>query len=415
MRFKKFDPIPVYLLMGFVEGAGFASFATMAAVYRITEAGLNPLELILVGTALEAAVFLFEIPTGVVADVFSRRLSLIIGFALIGAGIMLEGAFPLFGTILLAQAVWGVGYTFTSGARQAWLADELGDDGGVGDVFLRGSQFTRMGRLLGIGLSVALASAFIALSLVVGGAIILCLAVVLVFVMPERGFTPTPRSERQTWNSMMTTLSSGITAVRMHHVLMAVIAIELFYGASSEPFDRLWEKHMLDSFVFPAIWNLNFVVWFGIIEVIGLVFCIGTTALLRWAVDVDLACVPLRILTGANGLTMGAALVFALSGNFALSVSMVLLTALVRSAASPVVDAWLNQMVESRYKATVFSLHSQSNAFGQVVLGPVMGGVAILISVRAALVGVAVLLVPPLGVYAWLGLRRSEVDSEKQR
>ncbi|HBJ31140.1 MAG TPA: MFS transporter, partial [Dehalococcoidia bacterium] len=116
MRFKKFDPIPVYLLMGFVEGAGFASFATMAAVYRITEAGLNPLELILVGTALEAAVFLFEIPTGVVADVFSRRLSLIIGFALIGAGIMLEGAFPLFGTILLAQAVWGVGYTFTSGA-----------------------------------------------------------------------------------------------------------------------------------------------------------------------------------------------------------------------------------------------------------------------------------------------------------
>src|SRR5690554_4277442 len=118
----------------------FAIFATVSSVYRIQDAGLNPFQLLLVGTALEAAVFLFEIPTGVVADVYSRRTSIIIGMGLIGAGFMLEGAFPVLATILLAQVVWGIGYTFTSGAEQAWIADELGE-AGIGRVYMRGAQF----------------------------------------------------------------------------------------------------------------------------------------------------------------------------------------------------------------------------------------------------------------------------------
>jgi len=50
------------------------------AVYLVSELDLSPLQLVLMGTAMEAAVFVFEIPTGVVADMYSRRLSLIIGF-----------------------------------------------------------------------------------------------------------------------------------------------------------------------------------------------------------------------------------------------------------------------------------------------------------------------------------------------
>ena len=50
------------------------------AVYLVRELHLSPLQLVLMGTAMEAAVFLFEVPTGVVADTYSRRLSLIAGF-----------------------------------------------------------------------------------------------------------------------------------------------------------------------------------------------------------------------------------------------------------------------------------------------------------------------------------------------
>ena len=100
---------------------------TASSIYQVTVAGLTPLQLVLVGTTLELSVFIFEIPTGVVADVYSRRLSIIIGMFLIGLGFLVEGTFPIFWAILLAQVLWGVGYTFTSGATEAWITDEIGE------------------------------------------------------------------------------------------------------------------------------------------------------------------------------------------------------------------------------------------------------------------------------------------------
>jgi len=41
----------------------------------------------------------------------------LIGLVLIGTGIVLQGALPVFWAVLLAQIVWGIGYTFTSGHR----------------------------------------------------------------------------------------------------------------------------------------------------------------------------------------------------------------------------------------------------------------------------------------------------------
>ena len=109
----------------------------------------QPFELLLVGTVLEGSIFLFEIPTGVVADVRSRRMSIIIGLILIGTGFAFEGAIPLFATVLIAQVIWGVGYTFISGAREAWIADELDDEEQTGRIYLRAPSWARPPRSLG--------------------------------------------------------------------------------------------------------------------------------------------------------------------------------------------------------------------------------------------------------------------------
>ncbi len=61
------------------------------AIYLVSELELSPLQLVLMGTAMEATVFLFEVPTGVVADTYSRRLSLTIGFLGMGATWLLVG------------------------------------------------------------------------------------------------------------------------------------------------------------------------------------------------------------------------------------------------------------------------------------------------------------------------------------
>ena len=92
----------------------FSLVATVMIVYHIETVHLNPLQLILVGTTLEVACFIFEIPTGIVADVYSRKLSIVIGVVLTGVGFILEGSISSFVFVLVAQIVWGLGSTFIS-------------------------------------------------------------------------------------------------------------------------------------------------------------------------------------------------------------------------------------------------------------------------------------------------------------
>ena len=125
------------------------------AVYLVQELDLSPLELVLMGTAMEAAVFLFEIPTGVVADTYSRRTSLIIGYIGMGLAWMAVALVSAPAAIIALWAVWGLAYTFTSGAEEAWITDEVGVDN-VGRVFLRGSRIAYIGSVGGLLLQVAI-------------------------------------------------------------------------------------------------------------------------------------------------------------------------------------------------------------------------------------------------------------------
>ncbi len=146
---RKMDALRVYLIQEGVTAFMFSMIFTASAIYQVTIVGLTPLQLVLVGTTLEVAAFIFEIPTGVVADVYSRRLSVIIGMFLISLGFVVEGSFPIFGFILAAQVLWGLGYTFTSGASQAWISDEIGEEF-AGKAFLRANQVGNITALAGI-------------------------------------------------------------------------------------------------------------------------------------------------------------------------------------------------------------------------------------------------------------------------
>ena len=103
-RRQRRDPVPVYLALMLGQAICFSLFFTVHLDYQVTVVGLDPFQLVLVGTVLEVTCFLFEVPTGIVADVYSRRRSILIGVALIGCAYVLEGAIP----DLLGRA-WGPG------------------------------------------------------------------------------------------------------------------------------------------------------------------------------------------------------------------------------------------------------------------------------------------------------------------
>lgn len=228
---------PIYLFLQGNLGFFFALAFTVNLVYQYTVVGLNPLQLVLVGTVLEATAFLGEIPTGLVADTYSRRLSIIIGCALLGLGIALQGAIPTFAAILLAQVVSGFGYTFLSGATEAWLADEVGE-AAAAPLYLRGAQVEQVAAFFGTFASVGLASIALALPLLVAGGALILLALLLALLMPERGFSPTPQAERTTFGKLAATFGAGLATVRASSTLLTIVGITLFRGAWSEAFDR---------------------------------------------------------------------------------------------------------------------------------------------------------------------------------
>jgi MFS transporter, DHA3 family, tetracycline resistance protein len=121
------DARVVYLVLESASALLHSTVWTTAAIYFISDAHLGPLQLILLGTVMEASILVFEIPTGIVADAVSRRRSVLVGTTLMGIALVLTGGLSSFPALLGAQALWGLGYTFTSGATEAWVAGEVGD------------------------------------------------------------------------------------------------------------------------------------------------------------------------------------------------------------------------------------------------------------------------------------------------
>ena len=270
------------LIYYIIEGANSLAFATMfttMTVYLVQTVMLDPLQLVLIGTVLEGSILLFEVPTGVVADTFSRRLSVIIGTIITGVSFFLVGAVPAFWAILLGNLLWGFGYTFTSGATEAWLAGEVGEDH-VSGVYVRSGQISRVFSLIGMALSALLAMIWLPLPILVGSAIITLMGFFLLFAMPETAFQPHAGEHtlRGGLKSMGATLKAGMKVVRSRPILGALLVVELFIGAASEGFDRLGDAHLLTNITFPAWGNLEPVAWFSILGVTGTLLGIGITA-----------------------------------------------------------------------------------------------------------------------------------------
>jgi hypothetical protein len=198
------------------------------------------------------------------------------------------------------------------------------------------------------------------------------------------------------------TFRQGTQVVRRSSALLSLFAVSAIAGAASEGFDRLWEAHLLTNFAFPSLGALKPVVWFGIIRASSDLFSLATTELFRRRLEATSRhpAATLRALLILEALTVASVVAFGLAGNFGLALAALLVEAAVRALADPLYNAWLIQNIDAQVRATVLSMLSQSNAFGQIVGGPGVGAIGTLASLRAALVTAGALLSPTILVYA---------------
>jgi DHA3 family tetracycline resistance protein-like MFS transporter len=391
------------------DGFLFRMIFTLYSFFVVLTLGFNPLQLVLLGTILEGTYLLCEIPTGVVADTISRRLSVVIGLVGSGIAFALLGFAHSFAIAAASQFLWGVFASFQSGADVAWLTDELGEEASRPH-YLRGTQISNVAALIGIFVGVALATIDYRLPIVVAGFGLVLFGIAMLFVMPEDGFHPQERTPGQgVYAGMVTTFKDGARQVRAHHVLVLILGVAALHGASTEGFDRLADFHILKDIGLPSIGELDPVVWYALIDGVALLLGIGGIAIVKRRTHLNGHAHVARILRVIDLALIASVVAFGLAGAFWLALLTMWAAFGLRSVREPIFDAWVNQGLDPATRATINSMGSQADAVGQAAGGPALGIVGNA-SVPAALVVSGLLRLPALLLYA-RAIRRGTVGT----
>lgn len=363
---------------------------TLNAIYYVTQAQLNALELVLIGTIMEVSVLLFEMPTGLFADHYGRKRSLAFGTLVIGLAHVIEGSTPEFWAIAIASMMWGIGWTFISGAEQAWIADEL-DGQHLETTFLRGSQFSSFARFAAILTSVAIASIWsVQMAILFAGAMLIIVAIWAFIKLPESKFVKVIRGEQVSGIAhMMTTVKVGFSQIRGNTVLVSIAMITLLWGLASEGFDRLYGAHFISDY---DLSESKSIYWFGAFYAVAFILNIIVLRFVETYVNGRYA----QVLLIMNAIIIGTMIIFAWTGYFWIAVAMFWVTSALRDVNYPLMSVITNERLQSQGRATTLSLFGQLDAFGQIAGGPFVGLLALYTSISGGITSSALLVLPVL-------------------
>ena len=378
------DPntLRVFLYSGLVWQLCWSSYWTLFFLRVVVDVGLDPLQLLLLGTTKEITILLVEIPTGVVADIRSRRLSVILGFIICGAAIVAAGLADTFMLLVLSQALWAFGSTFRSGAETAWFTDEVGSLATVDAVLPRRGRYEAVGSIVGVAATAILAAAAgLTVALVAVGIALVAWGLVLIARMPETGFVRHEISARQRFGQL---LREGLQASRrpgLRVLLVATVAT----GFASEAVDRL------------SVARLDEV---GLQDSIDPALIVGGATVVQSLCVIILLAIFGRRLAGPqlvramlilNALTALGVAILARSELLAAALVGMVAAGTARSVARTVTVGWTNHFTDRANRATVHSFVGQSQSLGEIAGGIVLGLVARQVGIGAALTTSAII------------------------
>ncbi len=406
---NKLSATTVYYIRNGFDAFNSGLIYTTLYVFYARTLLLTPLQLAFVGTLHMVTHVLLEVPTGIVADVYGRKVSVVLGGLFVGICFVLTGLIPLYAMALIATVIEATGDTFVSGALDAWLSDEVGVDK-IGAVILRSEQLGMPWHWAGVASSVLLATWFdMRVPIMLGGASWLVATLALIVLMPETGFVrrvAIPNTVlslaplHSSWQHMTGAFGASAQVVRKSRTLWMLFAAQLFIGAFMGGFFGLDQLHLFTSFTLPVLtlpWigALNENAWIAIVDgVKSPLYFLGLAALRR-KIDLSDAWGSARPLLALFIMVGGAAMLFALSPGFGIAAGALCVMGAIYNLTEPLLRTWLNQHITSDVRATVLSMSTQVNRLGMLGGGLAIGALGNLVGLRIAL-SVAVLLLLPL-------------------
>ncbi|WP_454052021.1 MFS transporter [Clostridium sp. Marseille-Q7071] len=402
---NKINSRKIYFIYIFLVSLFLTVVFTSSSLYQINNVGLNPLQLIIVGTVLESTCFIFEIPTGILADLYSRKLSIIIGVALIGIAFVVMGSIEMIWTVMLSQFLWGVGFTFISGSDIAWISNELKGEN-IENVFLKGMKLEQISSVLGVIIGVYLGNFNLNIPIIFGGVGLLILAIYLYIFMDERPFEKIKRDELSNYEKMFATFKEGLKHITSNKVLSMLLIVAIFYGLHSEGFDRLWIIHLVKDIGIPKNININEISYVGIVNIVAALISIFLLDYVDKKLEKKNTDKKIILLFVFNLVTSLSICAFAFSINFICGITFYWISIIFTKLNAPLYNAIIVRNSHESYQATIISTYGQINSLGQIIGGPVIGYIATKFSVGYGLAVTSFMLLVVVFIYLFMSISK---------
>ena len=359
----------------------------VASLYFVIEAELTPFQLVFVGTAQALTVILAEVPAGVFADAYSRKWSLVVSHTLMGAGMLSTGLVLSFPALVVTQMVWGLSWTFSSGADVAWMTDELDDPQATSSALVNAAKWGQAGSACGVvALGVLAWTTSLSLAIVFAGVSMLVLGGLVALSFPEKNFRRAPAGELL--KRSLHTLKQGMIKLRSHRVLVHILVCTYLINGADEVFTRLYAKHMVELGLPPL---LEPIFWFTVLTIATLIVSFFALSKLNRMLEEgtrDYRAYSLGTLFGLAGFGL-----LAVSSNFEVAaIAVVLVGGIAMSVMRTVSVVWANKNASSEIRATIHSFLSLAENLGEMSLGFGLAIVASFAGIPAALIGGCVVL-----------------------
>ncbi|MET4591590.1 MFS transporter [Arthrobacter sp. 754] len=369
---RKIQRIYLTLILGNTLAA---SFIWGINTLFLLDAGLSNLEAFAANAFFTAGMVLFEVPTGVVADGWGRRTSYLLGtLTLAGATylyyLLWQWKGP-FWSWAVVSVLLGLGFTFFSGAVEAWLVDALhysgyGDD--MEAVFGKGQMVSGVATLLGSAAGGALAQATnLGVPFLVRVGVLVAMFLVAFGLMRDVGFVP-ERSSRPLAATRAVLAASIDNGLKNPPVRYVMLAAPFTVGVGFYAFYAL-QPYLLELFGDPQAYT-----------VAGLAAALvaGAQIVGGWMAPTVRRLVRKRttvliVSTAASSLLLIAV---GFTRVFWLALVLIAVWSLIAAAGTPVRQAYLNDMIPSKQRATVLSFDSLMGSSGGIVVQPVAGRAA---------------------------------------
>ncbi|TLM70675.1 MFS transporter [Pseudarthrobacter sp. NamB4] len=370
-----------------------ASFIWGINTLFLLDAGLSNLEAFAANAFFTAGMVLFEVPTGVVADSWGRRVSFLLGTVMLAGSTFLYYLLWQFSAPFwwwaAVSVLLGLGFTFFSGAVEAWLVDALrfsGYEGGLETVLGRGQMVTGVGMLAGSVAGGVIAQATnLGVPFLLRVGVLVAMFAVAFMLMHDVGFTPerSVHPLKATRAVLKASVDGGLKHPPVRYIMLAAPFTE---GVNFYVFYAL-QPYLLQLFGDPRAY-----------AVAGLAAALvaGADIVGGWMAPRIRRLVRRRttVLMGSNLVSSLILVMLVFTSAFWLALVLLALWAVVGAAGTPVRQAYLNDMIASKQRATVLSFDSLMGSAGGVVVQPLLGRTADLYGYPASLaVGGAVQLI----------------------